>query len=119
MYVFFFILVYGTVKTLCVFVCCTDAAVFMNICTMFIVSLTGFDYYFGIPYSNDMGCTDIPGYNLPQCPPCDSSEPQVIRCGSVLLLTKFIQTLHSLPTMTNNVCVADFLTLQDHAKNLK
>ncbi|TKS90005.1 Arylsulfatase G [Collichthys lucidus] len=39
----------------------------------------GFDYYFGIPYSNDMGCTDIPGYNLPQCPPCDSSGPQVIR----------------------------------------
>eukprot|EP00064_Thunnus_orientalis_P014914 superscaffoldBa00002672_g14961 len=39
----------------------------------------GFDYYFGIPYSNDMGCTDIPGYNLPQCFPCDSSGPQVIR----------------------------------------
>uniref|UniRef100_A0A8P4GEH6 Arylsulfatase G n=1 Tax=Dicentrarchus labrax TaxID=13489 RepID=A0A8P4GEH6_DICLA len=36
----------------------------------------GFDYYLGIPYSNDMGCTDIPGYNLPQCPPCDSSGPQ-------------------------------------------
>uniref|UniRef100_A0A3B4WG13 Arylsulfatase G n=1 Tax=Seriola lalandi dorsalis TaxID=1841481 RepID=A0A3B4WG13_SERLL len=29
----------------------------------------GFDYYLGIPYSNDMGCTDIPGYNLPQCLP--------------------------------------------------
>ncbi|XP_068439184.1 arylsulfatase G-like isoform X1 [Clinocottus analis] len=39
----------------------------------------GFDYYLGIPYSNDMGCTDIPGYNLPQCPPCDSSVHQVIR----------------------------------------
>ncbi|XP_037610949.1 arylsulfatase G isoform X2 [Sebastes umbrosus] len=39
----------------------------------------GFDYYLGIPYSNDMGCTDIPGFNLPQCPPCDSSGPQVIR----------------------------------------
>ncbi|XP_035517463.1 arylsulfatase G [Morone saxatilis] len=39
----------------------------------------GFDYYLGIPYSNDMGCTDIPGYNLPQCPACDSSGPQVIR----------------------------------------
>lgn len=39
----------------------------------------GFDYYLGIPYSNDMGCTDIPGYNLPQCPPCVSSAPQVIR----------------------------------------
>ncbi|CAK6964076.1 arylsulfatase G [Scomber scombrus] len=39
----------------------------------------GFDYYLGIPYSNDMGCTDTPGYNLPQCFPCDSSGPQVIR----------------------------------------
>ncbi|XP_035810865.1 arylsulfatase G isoform X2 [Amphiprion ocellaris] len=39
----------------------------------------GFDYYLGIPYSNDMGCTDMPGYNLPQCLPCDPSGPQVIR----------------------------------------
>ncbi|KAM3592798.1 uncharacterized protein V6R79_025352 [Siganus canaliculatus] len=38
----------------------------------------GFEYYLGIPYSNDMGCTDKPGFNLPQCLPCDSSEPQVI-----------------------------------------
>ncbi|KAM4691165.1 arylsulfatase G-like [Rhinophrynus dorsalis] len=30
----------------------------------------GFDYYYGIPYSNDMGCTDSPGYNFPPCPPC-------------------------------------------------
>uniref|UniRef100_A0A3Q3LPM0 Arylsulfatase G n=1 Tax=Mastacembelus armatus TaxID=205130 RepID=A0A3Q3LPM0_9TELE len=36
----------------------------------------GFDYYLGIPYSNDMGCTDIPGYNLPQCLPCNGSETQ-------------------------------------------
>ncbi|KAM6174778.1 arylsulfatase G [Erethizon dorsatum] len=30
----------------------------------------GFDYYFGIPYSHDMGCTDTPGYNHPSCPAC-------------------------------------------------
>lgn len=36
----------------------------------------GFDYYLGIPYSNDMGCTDQPGYDLPPCPPCDPG-PQV------------------------------------------
>ncbi|XP_056628141.1 arylsulfatase G-like isoform X3 [Triplophysa dalaica] len=30
----------------------------------------GFDYYYGIPYSNDMGCTDKPGLDLPTCPPC-------------------------------------------------
>ncbi|NXD20361.1 ARSG Arylsulfatase, partial [Spelaeornis formosus] len=33
-------------------------------------SSRGFDYYFGIPYSHDMGCTDSPGYNVPPCPPC-------------------------------------------------
>ncbi|XP_043352333.1 arylsulfatase G isoform X2 [Dermochelys coriacea] len=33
-------------------------------------SFRGFDYYFGIPYSHDMGCTDTPGYNLPPCPAC-------------------------------------------------
>ncbi|KAM3920870.1 arylsulfatase G [Leptodactylus fuscus] len=33
-------------------------------------SQRGFDYYYGIPYSNDMGCTDCPGYNLPPCAPC-------------------------------------------------
>ncbi|KAG9350319.1 hypothetical protein JZ751_026673 [Albula glossodonta] len=31
----------------------------------------GFDYYLGIPYSNDMGCTDSPGFDLPSCPPCE------------------------------------------------
>ncbi|KAM7067945.1 arylsulfatase G isoform 1-T3 [Molossus nigricans] len=30
----------------------------------------GFDYYFGIPYSHDMGCTDTPGYDRPPCPAC-------------------------------------------------
>ncbi|XP_029384006.1 arylsulfatase G isoform X2 [Echeneis naucrates] len=39
----------------------------------------GFDYYLGIPYSNDMGCTDVSGYNLPQCPPCDTPRSQVFR----------------------------------------
>ncbi|XP_029424270.1 arylsulfatase G isoform X2 [Nannospalax galili] len=33
-------------------------------------AMIGFDYYFGIPYSHDMGCTDTPGYNLPPCPAC-------------------------------------------------
>ncbi|XP_004405834.1 PREDICTED: arylsulfatase G [Odobenus rosmarus divergens] len=30
----------------------------------------GFGYYFGIPYSHDMGCTDTPGCNHPPCPAC-------------------------------------------------
>ncbi|XP_057681802.1 arylsulfatase G-like isoform X2 [Corythoichthys intestinalis] len=37
----------------------------------------GFDYYLGVPYSNDMGCTDVPGYDLPQCPACESSRPRI------------------------------------------
>uniref|UniRef100_A0A671P9M5 Arylsulfatase G n=1 Tax=Sinocyclocheilus anshuiensis TaxID=1608454 RepID=A0A671P9M5_9TELE len=39
----------------------------------------GFDYYFGIPYSNDMGCTDKPGLNLPSCPPCLHSQSSLNR----------------------------------------
>ncbi|KAM9426245.1 arylsulfatase G isoform 2-T2 [Pholidichthys leucotaenia] len=39
----------------------------------------GFDYYLGIPYSNDMGCTDKPGYDVPQCLPCDSYGPHMFR----------------------------------------
>ena len=35
--------------------------------------LTGFDYYYGIIASADMGCVDDPGYNLPTCPPCSKS----------------------------------------------
>ncbi|KAM8773995.1 arylsulfatase G isoform 3-T3 [Rhynchonycteris naso] len=34
----------------------------------------GFDYYFGIPYSHDMGCTDTPGYNHPPCPACPQCD---------------------------------------------
>lgn len=36
----------------------------------------GFDYYLGIPFSNDMGCTDVPGYDLPYCPPCEGKVEQ-------------------------------------------
>ncbi|XP_029954539.1 arylsulfatase G [Salarias fasciatus] len=39
----------------------------------------GFDYYLGVPYSNDMGCTDTPGYDLPPCLPCDSLRTQLVR----------------------------------------
>ena len=31
----------------------------------------GFDFYYGVPYSIDMGCLDYPGYNLPMCLPCN------------------------------------------------
>ncbi|XP_037547281.1 arylsulfatase G [Nematolebias whitei] len=45
----------------------------------YIPTKRGFDYYMGIPYSNDMGCTDTPGYNLPPCSPCVSSIPEGTR----------------------------------------
>lgn len=53
----------------------------LNVCCIFSASLTGFDYYLGIPYSNDMGCTDKPGYNLPKCPPCESTGSHLMRHG--------------------------------------
>ncbi|XP_077997373.1 arylsulfatase G-like [Glandiceps talaboti] len=37
--------------------------------------MIGFDYYFGLPYSNDMGCVDKPGYNLPSCAACPKDTP--------------------------------------------
>jgi arylsulfatase G len=33
----------------------------------------GFSYYFGVPYSVDMGCTDDPGWNKPPDAACDKS----------------------------------------------
>ncbi|XP_073091928.1 arylsulfatase G isoform X5 [Manis javanica] len=38
------------------------------------IPLTCFHYYYGIPYSHDMGCTDTPGYNHPPCPPCPRED---------------------------------------------
>ncbi|XP_072414745.1 arylsulfatase G [Chiloscyllium punctatum] len=46
----------------------------------------GFDYYFGIPYSNDMGCTDDPGYNIPPCLPCPR-DSDVQSCGRKTCIT--------------------------------
>ncbi|KAM8945718.1 LOW QUALITY PROTEIN: arylsulfatase G [Pelodytes ibericus] len=42
----------------------------------------GFDYYYGIPYSNDMGCTDHPGYDLPPCMPCPLHHKTLKRSSS-------------------------------------
>ncbi|KAK3528928.1 hypothetical protein QTP70_012857 [Hemibagrus guttatus] len=37
-------------------------------------AMIGFEYYLGIPYSSDMGCTDKPGFDLPSCLPCEQSK---------------------------------------------
>lgn len=34
----------------------------------------GFDFYYGLPYSNDMGCVDKPGYDYPMCKPCPTDH---------------------------------------------
>ncbi|OCT63144.1 arylsulfatase G [Xenopus laevis] len=59
----------------------------------------GFDYYYGIPYSNDMGCTDAPGYNIPPCQPCPlcHNAPQSARGECYTKL--------ALPLMENQVIV--------------
>uniref|UniRef100_H2YJ36 Sulfatase N-terminal domain-containing protein n=1 Tax=Ciona savignyi TaxID=51511 RepID=H2YJ36_CIOSA len=36
----------------------------------------GFNYYYGLPYSNDMGCVDVDSYNLPQCKRCPKSPQE-------------------------------------------
>ncbi|XP_072044612.1 arylsulfatase G-like [Amphiura filiformis] len=38
----------------------------------------GFDFYFGLPYSNDMGCMDDPGGNLPACPACPKDNSTLL-----------------------------------------
>ncbi len=40
----------------------------------FLPSNRGFDFYYGIIASADMGCADSPGYNLPACPPCSNGS---------------------------------------------
>ncbi|XP_064584522.1 arylsulfatase G isoform X1 [Zonotrichia leucophrys gambelii] len=56
----------------------------------------GFDYYYGIPYSHDMGCTDTPGYNLPPCPPCPGHSAAASR-----VMRKDCYTEVALPLMEN------------------
>ncbi|KAK9530595.1 hypothetical protein VZT92_012086 [Zoarces viviparus] len=79
----------------------------------------GFDYYLGVPYSNDMGCTDIPGYNLPQCPPCDSSSGhQVIRLERSVHGGCYSKV--GLPLVENSSIVEqplDLRTLTEHYKS--
>lgn len=36
----------------------------------------GFDFYYGLPYSNDMGCSDDPGHNIPVGSPCPKDHSQ-------------------------------------------
>ncbi|XP_053309511.1 arylsulfatase G isoform X2 [Spea bombifrons] len=67
--------------------------------------LIGFDYFYGIPYSNDMGCTDHPGYDLPPCPPCPMPpETRGSRRGGCF-------TDLALPLMENSAIVEQPVTL--------
>ncbi|XP_062031477.1 arylsulfatase G isoform X3 [Lepus europaeus] len=54
----------------------------------------GFDYYFGIPYSHDMGCTDSPGYNYPPCPACPQRDGPSSASGRPFLLYMGLAHMH-------------------------
>ncbi|XP_077360083.1 arylsulfatase G-like isoform X2 [Festucalex cinctus] len=71
----------------------------------------GFDYYFGIPYSNNMGCTDIPGFDHPQCPSCDSPGSQIIRLGRRASKEHDCYSKVALPLIENGSIVAQPLDL--------
>ncbi|XP_068007251.1 arylsulfatase G isoform X1 [Melanerpes formicivorus] len=63
-------------------------------------SFRGFDYFFGIPYSHDMGCTDTPGYNLPPCPPCPQRGTATSR-----VVRKDCYTEVALPLLENTTII--------------
>ena len=44
----------------------------------------GFDYYYGLPYSDDMGCVDVPDYNLPPDKPCAKNNSDLVFTESLL-----------------------------------
>lgn len=67
----------------------------MRKCSLLYVYTTGFDYYFGICYSNDMGSTDKPGLDLPSCPPCVHSQ-YTTRCV-LLSRSSLSQNTHQVP----------------------
>ncbi|XP_063222462.1 arylsulfatase G-like isoform X2 [Bacillus rossius redtenbacheri] len=52
----------------------------------------GFSCYLGVPYSVDMGCSDVPGDNLPQCQPClhDNSIHQFSELNTTKCLFDYI-----------------------------
>ncbi|XP_029455166.1 arylsulfatase G isoform X6 [Rhinatrema bivittatum] len=54
----------------------------------------GFDDYFGIPYSHDMGCTDTPGYNLPPCPSCPQHPKILSESGQAFFLYIALAHMH-------------------------
>ncbi|XP_065419767.1 arylsulfatase G isoform X11 [Chrysemys picta bellii] len=54
----------------------------------------GFDCYFGIPYSHDMGCTDTPGYNLPPCPACPRHSAATSESGRPFFLYLALAHMH-------------------------
>ena len=72
----------------------TDASLcrmmMMMICAMVFwwfvryIFLTGFDSYYGIIASADMGCADDPGYNVPTCPKCSNGSIQDSHPGKLI-----------------------------------
>ncbi|XP_033124455.1 arylsulfatase G-like isoform X1 [Anneissia japonica] len=42
----------------------------------------GFEYFYGLPWSNDMGCVDKPGQDIPHCAPC-AQDPHGILSNEI------------------------------------
>ncbi|KAM9003380.1 arylsulfatase G isoform 3-T17 [Sarcophilus harrisii] len=62
----------------------------------------GFSYYFGIPYSHDMGCSDTPGYNHPPCPACPpAAAPLQSDSGQPFFLYLALTHMHVPLTVTH------------------
>uniref|UniRef100_A0A8C5QLK3 Arylsulfatase G n=1 Tax=Leptobrachium leishanense TaxID=445787 RepID=A0A8C5QLK3_9ANUR len=66
----------------------------------------GFDYYYGIPYSNDMGCTDQPGRDIPPCLPCPTHLAAQRRSEGASCYSRL-----ALPLLENHVIVEQPVTL--------
>jgi len=41
----------------------------------------GFDVYYGLPWSDDMGCVDVKVYNHPQCKTCPWNSSRTVDGG--------------------------------------
>nr|XP_006821531.1 PREDICTED: arylsulfatase G-like [Saccoglossus kowalevskii] len=74
----------------------------------------GFDYYFGLPYSNDMGCCDNPGYDIPSCAPCPKDRHQMYNQSKYNDLLCYPQS--ALPLYENTTIIeqpVDIFTLSE------
>ncbi|XP_077868784.1 arylsulfatase G-like, partial [Saccoglossus kowalevskii] len=61
----------------------------------------GFDYFFGLPVSNDMGCVDKPGADKPQWKPCPNNETKLYQDEDTQRVSCNINEDYALPLYEN------------------